>query len=236
MTSIRAASPLSYAIQDYLKGIYELTEDGSLAATSAIAARLRHSPASVTGMLRKLASLKPALVTYQKHRGARLTADGRRAALEVIRHHRLLETWLVQSLGYSWDEVHGEAERLEHVMSEDLEARISQALGDPQRDPHGEPIPSAHLTMPADSSVALAEMKVGQEAIVRRVRASDELALRQLAELGVTIGSRIRVVEMSNYDKLIRLRIRGRSKITTMGPALSERVYVERTDKSHERN
>jgi Mn-dependent DtxR family transcriptional regulator len=132
---------LTHSVQDYLKQIYELTEGGENASTTALAARLKVTPASVTGMVQKLSSAVPPLVEYQKHQGVTLTSDGTRAALEVIRHHRLLETWLVQTLGYAWDEVHEEAERLEHAISEDLERRIAAALGNPLRDPHGEPIP-----------------------------------------------------------------------------------------------
>ena len=179
---------LTFSIQDYLKSIYELTAMGGAASTNALAKRLRVSPASVTGMVQKLASSRPALVVYRKHRGVRLTPRGTRAALEVIRHHRLLETWLVQSLGYSWDEVHGDAEVLEHAMSEGLEHHIAAALGNPNRDPHGEPIPSAHLVMPVDRSVALASLAAGQEAVVKRVQSDDPAVLRQLRGLGLVIG------------------------------------------------
>ena len=116
------------SIQDYLKSIYDLTEDGQPASTTSLALSLGVKPASVTGMLQKLASLKPPLVNYHKHKGAKLTTKGRQVALEVIRHHRLLESWLVQTLGYSWDEVHKEAEKLEHVISEDFERRIAAAI------------------------------------------------------------------------------------------------------------
>ncbi len=120
-----------------------MTENGQTASTTSLALRLGIAPASVTGMLQKLSSVKPALVFYRKHQGVTLTTKGRRAALEVIRHHRLIEAWLVQTLGYSWDEVHNEAEKLEHVISEDFEMRIAAAMGDPERDPHGDLIPSA---------------------------------------------------------------------------------------------
>src|SRR4026207_1079142 len=139
---------LTISIQDYLKNIYELTESGESASTNALATKLKIKPASVTGMVQKLASSKPALVEYQKHQGVTLTKEGRKAALEVIRHHRLIETWLVQTLGYSWDEVHEEAERLEHVISEDFERRIAAALGHPMRDPHGQLIPTGDLKNP----------------------------------------------------------------------------------------
>src|SRR5512141_1199614 len=162
---------LTDSIQDYLKAIYDLTQEGEPASTNALAARLGVEPASVTGMVQKLAAARPPLVDYRKHHGAKLTTAGRRAALEVIRHHRLLETWLVKTLGYSWDEVHSEAERLEHVISEDFEQRVAAALGYPVRDPHGEPMPSSDLVMPADESVPLATLAQGQKAILRRVDA-----------------------------------------------------------------
>src|SRR5687768_5947580 len=146
---------LTISIQDYLKNIYELTENGESASTNALAKKLNISPPSVTGMVQKLALAKPALVEYQKHQGVTLTKEGRKAALEVIRHHRLLEAWLVQTLGYSWDEVHEEAERLEHVISENFERRIATAMGHPARDPHGELIPTEDLKMPLDDSTPL---------------------------------------------------------------------------------
>ena len=220
---------LTHSIQDYLKCIYELTLEGEPASTNAIAEMLEISPASVTGMLQKLAAATPALVTYKKHRGVHLTGAGERAALEVIRHHRLLETWLVRSLGYSWDQVHSEAEQLEHVMSEEMERRIASALGNPDRDPHGEPIPSADLVMPRDPSIPLSELVPGQEARVRRAEASDSGALRRLELAGVRIGSVVKVLSRSQYDQLVTLQIRGQSKPVTLGPALTERVYVERT-------
>ena len=127
--------PLTQSIQDYLKHIFELSEDGTPASTNDLAARLGIKPASVTGMIQKLAAAEPKLVDYQKHQGVTLTPAGERAALEVLRHHRLLETWLVQSLGYTWDEVHEEACRLEHVISEDFEERMDAALGHPTHDP-----------------------------------------------------------------------------------------------------
>jgi DtxR family Mn-dependent transcriptional regulator len=223
------SASLTFSEQDYLKSIYELTADGNPATTNAIAARLGVSAASVTGMLQKLATVRPALVTYKKHQGVHLTGSGRRAALEIIRHHRLLETWLVRTLGYSWDEVHREAERLEHVMSEDMEKRIASALGNPDRDPHGEPIPSANLIMPRDASIPLSELMAGQEARVRRAEAGDGDALRRLDAAGVRIGSVVKVMSRSEYDQLLTLQIRGQSKPVTLGPALTERVYVERT-------
>ncbi|MFH1186527.1 MAG: metal-dependent transcriptional regulator [Chloroflexota bacterium] len=229
MGRVSSAPALTYSIQDYLKSIYELTDAGEPAATNAIAARLGVSAASVTGMLQKLAAVRPALVSYKKHQGVRLTGSGRRAALQVIRHHRLLETWLVQTLGYSWDEVHGEAEKMEHVMSEDMERRISHALGNPVRDPHGEPIPSSDLVMPPDRSVPLSSLVAGQEAIVRRVEGRDSVALRHLNAIGVQIGSKLRVVSLTDCDELVILQVHGHKQNITLGPALTQRVYVEKT-------
>src|SRR6266498_5226141 len=160
---------LTISTQDYLKNIYELTENGESASTNALAKKLSIRPASVTGMVQKLASAKPALVEYHKHQGVTLTKDGKKAALEVIRHHRLLEAWLVQTLGYSWDEVHEEAERLEHVISEDFESRIAAAMGNPLRDPHGELIPTADLKMPLDQSTPLSSLRPPQQATIVRV-------------------------------------------------------------------
>src|SRR5215208_4703087 len=174
---------LTISIQDYLKHIYELTENGESASTTALAKKLKISAPSVTGMIQKLASARPALVEYQKHQGVTLTKEGRKAALEVIRHHRLLEAWLVQTLGYSWDEVHEEAERLEHVISEDFERRIAAAMGHPTRDPHGEPIPTADLKMPLDASTPLSALRPQQTAIIKRVVASDADLLRYLEGL-----------------------------------------------------
>lgn len=171
---------LTNSIQDYLKAIYDLTRHGAPASTNALASRLGVEPASVTGMMQKLAASHPALVEYKKHHGVKLTAAGRRAALEVIRHHRLLEAWLVKALGYSWTDVHLEAEKLEHVISEDFEERIAAALGNPVRDPHGEPIPSSDLIMPSDRSVPLESLEAGQRAVVRRVDAHDSALLRHL--------------------------------------------------------
>jgi|SRR5271157_207508 len=218
---------LSDSIQDYLKIIYELTQSGETASTTALARRLGIAPASVTGMVQKLSSVKPALVSYRKHQGVTLTAAGKRAALEVIRHHRLIEAWLVQTLGYSWDEVHDEAEKLEHALSEDLERRIAAAMGQPDRDPHGEPIPSVDLVMPKDPGIALAKLKPNQEACILRVYAHDTDFLKHLEELGLMIGVRVKVLEVSRYDQVMQIQLRGRKDALALGPAITNRVFVE---------
>src|SRR5512142_3015875 len=188
---------LTISIQDYLKNIYELTENGESASTNALAEKLSVKPGSVTGMIQKLASARPALVEYQKHQGVTLTKQGKKAALEVIRHHRLLEAWLVQTLGYSWDEVHEEAERLEHVISEDFERRIAAAMGHPLRDPHGELIPTADLKMPLEDSTPLSALRPNQTATIKRVKASDKELLRHLEGLSLVPGTQIEVTDYS---------------------------------------
>lgn len=216
---------LTISIQDYLKNIYELTENGETASTNALAKKLNISAPSVTGMVQKLASAKPALVEYHKHQGVTLTKDGKKAALEVIRHHRLLEAWLVQTLGYSWDEVHEEAERLEHVISEDFERRIAAAMGHPIRDPHGEPIPTEDLKMPLDDSTPLSSLRTNQTAIIQRVKASDPDLLRHLEELGLVPGARIEVKDYSPYDHNLTIKI-GR-KTSVLGLNITSKIFIE---------
>jgi len=211
--------------QDYLKRIYELTEHGQLASTTDLARELNVKPASVTGMIQKLAAEKPALVEYQKHQGVTLTSAGKRAALEVIRHHRLLEAWLVQTLGYSWDEVHEEAERLEHVISEDFERRIAAALGNPTRDPHGELIPTADLKMPVEDTTPLSSLRANQSATIQRVVAADPNLLRHLDSLGLTPGIQIEVIEYSEFDNNLTVKV-GR-KVNVLGLNITTKIFVE---------
>lgn len=216
---------MTTSTQDYLKRIYELTENGLPASTNDLARELKIKPASVTGMIQKLAAEKPALVEYQKHQGVTLTAAGKRAALEVIRHHRLLEAWLVQTLGYSWDEVHEEAERLEHVISEDFERRIAAALGNPTRDPHGELIPTADLKMPVDDTTPLSSLRPNQSATIQRVVAADPNLLRHLDSLGLTPGIQIEVIEYSTFDNNLTVKV-GR-KTNVLGLNITTKIFVE---------
>jgi DtxR family transcriptional regulator, Mn-dependent transcriptional regulator len=216
---------LTISTQDYLKNIYELTENGDSASTNALAKKLNISAPSVTGMVQKLASSKPALLEYQKHQGVTLTREGKRAALEVIRHHRLLEAWLVQTLGYSWDEVHEEAERLEHVISEDFERRIAAAMGHPTRDPHGEPIPTADLKMPLDASTPLSALRSQQTAIIKRVVASDADLLRYLEGLDLIPGNQIEVMDYSPFDHNLTIKVGRKSFV--LGLSITSRIFVD---------
>jgi DtxR family Mn-dependent transcriptional regulator len=218
---------ITQSIQDYLKQIYELNEQGSAASTNDLAARLNIAPASVTGMLQKLASSQPPLVIYKKHQGVTLTKNGEKAALEVIRHHRLLETFLVNTLGYSWDEVHFEADKLEHVISENFEARMAEALGHPTRDPHGELIPTADLTMPVDESRPLASLRTNETATVRRVSADDPALLRHLREIGVVPEVNITIKNYSEFDGNLTIKVEGQKSNVVLGTTVTSLVFVE---------
>jgi DtxR family Mn-dependent transcriptional regulator len=219
---------LTRSIQDYLKYIYELTDHGNAASTTDLAGRLNVAPASVTGMLQRLASSTPALVVYRKHQGVTLTQAGRKAALEVIRHHRLLELYLVKALGYSWDEVHDEACKLEHVISEDFEARIAQALGNPTRDPHGEPIPTADLTMPSDDSRPLASLRVDETATVTRVSDDNPALLRHLRDIGVVPEVKLIVKDFSEFDGNLTINVEGHQSNVVLGTTITNQIFVEK--------
>jgi DtxR family Mn-dependent transcriptional regulator len=219
---------LTQSIQDYLKQIYKLNQAGGSATTTELAARLDVAPASVTGMLQRMASSNPPLVLYKKHQGVRLTEAGERAALEVIRHHRLLETFLVSTLGYSWDTVHEDACRLEHAISEDFEARIAEVLGNPARDPHGELIPTVELTMPADPSQPLASLRVNDTATVRRVSGENPDLLRYLGQIGLVPETRLSVKDYSAFDGNLTLYLEGQAASIVLGTTVTSQVFVEK--------
>jgi DtxR family Mn-dependent transcriptional regulator len=182
----------SPAIEDYAKAVYALQTRGHGAvSTTALADRLAVSPASASGMMRKLDEL--GLVTHEPYHGVRLTDEGVRLALEVLRHHRLLELYLAESLGLPWDRVHDEAEVLEHVLSEDLEALIAAKLGDPTHDPHGDPIPSADLVLEEEPTESLASLEPGAGGTFVRISDSDPDMLRYLAERGIAPGDELLV-------------------------------------------
>jgi len=188
----------SPAIEDYSKAIFSLQSGGEEpVSTNALAERLGITPGSVSAMLKKLAEL--GLTTHVPYRGVRLTADGRRLALEVIRHHRLLESFLADALGMPWDRVHAEAEILEHVLSEDLEELIAAKLGNPTVDPHGDPIPSAELELDEPSTHSMESLEPGEEGVFVRVSDSDPEMLRYLAGCGISPGDRFAVRERQPF-------------------------------------
>jgi len=185
---------LSPSQEDYLKQIFLLGDGVESVSTRDLSVRLEVRPASVTGMVQRLAEQE--LVIHEPYRGVKLTDGGRRVALEMLRHHRLLETFLEQVLGYGWDEVHDEAERLEHVISERFEARIAETMGHPTRDPHGDPIPDADLCLPpATNEVKLTQIAIGTGAELSRVGTQDRDSLKLLSRLGLVPGVLVMVVE-----------------------------------------
>jgi DtxR family Mn-dependent transcriptional regulator len=215
--------------EDYLKEIFELTSRGDRATTNRLAERLGVTPASVTGMVQKLAETDPPLLEYRKHRGVVLTDQGRKVALQTIRHHRLIEMFLHQILGFPWDEVHDEADRLEHVISEKMEERIAQVLGDPTHDPHGDPIPTRELEIPPSTNVRLSELRGGQHAVVQRVRDSDPALLRHLFELGLQPDSKLHIQEYSPFDENLTIQVEGQAGTVVLGPRVTHQVYVKLT-------
>jgi len=227
----RGSGP-SESVDDYLKSIFELESTGERATTSALAKRLGVTPASITGMLRKLDKGSPRLVVYEKHRGATLTPDGRARALEVLRHHRLLERFLHDTLGYSWDEVHAEAERLEHAISETLEDRIAAKLGDPTIDPHGHPIPRKDGSLPSRNEVPLTSIEPGGEAVVSCVSDDDSALLRYLEELGLTLGAKLVLVSRAPFRGPIVLRVDGsETRVVSWQVAAGILVTVKGTER-----
>ena len=186
----------SPAAEDYLKAIYALSRHGGPVTTSDLADRLGIAPASVTGMVKKLAAA--GLVDHEKYQGARLTEAGRLVAVETIRHHRLVETYLHQALGVPWDRLHAEAEAWEHVLSEDLEARMDAALGHPTHDPHGAPIPTPDLVLDERDLLPLARLDVGRRATVVRVSDHDAALLRAVGAAGLYPGTRFRLTALAD--------------------------------------
>ena len=217
---------LSANIQDYLKHIYEVTSSGGKATTSQLAENLGISPASVTNMLQKLSKTQPAYLTYQKHQGVRLTKEGRQAALKIIRRHRLIEHYLVEKLGYTWDEVHQEAEVLEHAMSPLLERRIDAALGYPDFDPHGDPIPNADLEMPEIKQITLNNLENGGAGQITRVPHQDSDVLRDLGTSGLRPGTHIRLLTRTPYDQTMRVLIEETGEKIIIGPNLGSEIYL----------
>jgi DtxR family transcriptional regulator, Mn-dependent transcriptional regulator len=198
---------LSAAIQDYLKEIYKLQSEGTRPTTTAIAGRMGVAPPSVTSMLKKLAAL--GLVEHAPYRGVELSGPGTEIALEVIRHHRLLEMYLAKTLGLTIDAVHAEADRLEHVLSEELEARIDEQLGFPTHDPHGDPIPDAGLRIETRKLRSLDALEPGEQATIERVPDGDSALLRYLAGLRLVPGGRVTMRRSEPFDGPLTVLVDG---------------------------
>jgi DtxR family Mn-dependent transcriptional regulator len=226
--SIRVGAKTNYeatsAVEDYAKAIYALEERGEGAvSTNALAERLGVTPGSASGMVKRLHEL--GLVTHVPYKGVQLTPAGARLALEVLRHHRLLELYLAEALGVPWDRVHAEAEVLEHVLSEELEELIATKLGDPTVDPHGDPIPTRDLEMPERETVALQSLQAGQAGTFVRVSDSDSEMLRYLSQRGISPGDAFSVVEKQPFDGPLFLRFGDDTHV--VGGALARAMRVE---------
>jgi DtxR family transcriptional regulator, Mn-dependent transcriptional regulator len=220
----RRSAPASEAVEDYVKAIYGLERHGEgPITTSALAERLAVAPSSVTAMLKRLDEL--GLVRYEPYHGVTLTSTGERVALEVIRHHRLIESFLAEALEMPWDRVHDEAEVLEHYISEDLERRIARKLGDPALDPHGDPIPSPELDLAADRTTALARLAPGQVATFARVSDSDPEMLRYLADRGIRPGVQLEVTGTQPFGGPLFVTVSGSEH--ALGGELAEKMRVE---------
>jgi DtxR family transcriptional regulator, Mn-dependent transcriptional regulator len=214
----------SEAVENYAKAIYSLqSRTGEPVATNDLADRLQVTPASASGMIKKLAD--HGLVEHVPYRGVQLTHDGEQVALEVLRHHRLLELYLVEQLGVPWDRVHEEAEALEHVISEDLEARIAAKLGNPTHDPHGDPIPDAKLKIDESTTRSLADLEPGDRGRFVRVSDSDPAMLRYLSERGVTLGDALEVLDRQPFGG--PLTVRFGDMLQVLGGALAAAMRVE---------
>ncbi len=220
-----ATEGLTAPVEDYLKAVYELEFSGEAAATSDLAARLELAPASVSGMVRRLA--EQGLLDHVPYKGVRLTAAGRRAALRTIRRHRVLESYLATVLGVPWDRVHDEAEALEHAASDDLIDRMAAALGDPAFDPHGAPIPTRDGSVDETRHATLLELPVGVPATVMSVSDDDPAMLRYLAELALRPGTPVSVVGRAPFDGPIEVRTG--DTVRQIGPTLARAVRVART-------
>lgn len=212
---------LTSQAEDYLKTIYKLSKGGKV-TTQSLADALGVTPASVSGMLRKLSEMS--LIEHTPYYGALLTDSGAKVALEILRHHRLLELYLTQALGFSWDEVHDEADRLEHVISEAFEARISALLGDPHFDPHGHPIPRLDGSMPEHHADLLTEAETGETITVSRVHDGDPEFLRYLAELGLIPGAQLRLLKKDPLGGTLSIELGPQVHVLSLGVA--QKVWV----------
>ncbi|HEX2718204.1 MAG TPA: metal-dependent transcriptional regulator [Gemmatimonadaceae bacterium] len=225
MTALHEPGALTAPAEDCLKAVYDIerARQGAAVTTNDLAHRLGVAPASVTGMVKRLAD--QGLVTHEPYHGVRLTDRGRRAALRTLRRHRVIETYLVQALGYPWDRVHDEAERLEHSASDELVDRMAAAIGEPTVDPHGAPIPTREGGIVEDAAVRpLTALAVGDRAMIARVTDEDGDRLRYLGSLRITPGTRIEVVEQEPFGGAIVVRAGG--KLRRLAPALAAQVLV----------
>lgn len=216
------------AIEDYLKIIYDLQKQGMEVSTTALSDKLGVAPASITGMVKKLASLK--LVNYKPYQGVTLTIEGERIALQTIRHHRLVESYLSETLDLSWDEVHREAEKWEHVLSDEMEQRIDERLGYPKADPHGSPIPAKDGTLPEIDRIPLSALNDGDSGTIVEVCDDDPELLRRLQRIGMLLGVEIAVVSNPPAGRTITIQLEGSPH--TFDFQESDCIYIKLASKS----
>ncbi len=217
---------LTRSAEDYLKAIYRLSTQGRPAGTNELAQVLDLAPASVSGMLRRLA--EQGLVAHEPYRGVLLSPEGRRIAVRMVRRHRIIEAYLVAQLGYTWDTVHEEAERLEHAVSDTLIERMARVLGNPRVDPHGDPIPEPDGSVAELVYTPLSELEIGAEAEIRRVDTSQPEKLRYIGATGLTPGTRVRVTNREPFQGPITLRLGDREQV--IGHALAGELLCSRVE------
>ena len=218
---------ISQAVEDYLKSIYKLQHGGAekeRVTTSVIADRMQVAAASATSMIKKLAEMH--LLVYTPYQGVELTDAGERIALETIRHHRLIELYLAQALGYPWDQIDAEADRLEHAISEEFEDRIDKALGYPTIGAHGEPIPTKQGQIEDREYARLSELETGQPAIIRRVSDRNPEMLRYMEEMGLQLGTRVEVREKAPFSGPLQLKI-NTDKVKSLGLEVANNIFVD---------
>jgi len=229
LNAIRSPQPppsLTRSVEDYLKSVFHLTSQGGFATTSDIAEMLEVAPPSVSGMMKRLS--ETGLIEHVPYRGVQLTPQGRRAALQMIRRHRILESYLTSKLGYDWGDVHVEAERLEHAVSEKLIERMAEALGEPRYDPHGAPIPTAAGEIEEAELVTLADARVGATLVLRQVGDEQPDRLRYLAEQGLTPGARLEVVERQPFNGPTTVRLGMETRV--VGQELAGLLWCEEVE------
>ena len=220
----RTAMPISDSVDDYLKALYQLAGEDGWVGTSQIAERLGITSSSVTAMLQRLSEGESPHVEYRKGRGARLTAEGRTRAVEMVRHHRLIELYLHQELGYSLDEVHAEAETLEHAISETFEDRLAAKMGHPTIDPHGHPIPSKDGQIQEISGRSLLDLEIGETATVASVSDRDPAILRYLCAQNVVPGARLTVSDKAPFEGPVTVMLEGQAKPLALGRNVASHV------------
>ncbi|MBN2227135.1 MAG: metal-dependent transcriptional regulator [candidate division Zixibacteria bacterium] len=213
---------ITASVENYLKAVYYLQEESGDVSTSKLSELLKIRPASVTGMIKKMAGIN--LLVYQPYRTIKLTAKGRREALKILRRHRLIESFLVEIMGLPWNRVHQEAEKWEHVVSDDVVERMAQLLGNPKHDPHGAPIPNKHGAVTPSKNISLAEFPVAVDGIIAEVDDKNAELLRYLAQNGIRPGVRLRIISVEAAGGVMTITVAGKKRI--LSEKAAHKVYI----------